>query len=254
MINYQLYQEVPILNEYLDLYESMDLERHYYYENHPVPRTTDILSAMLHTQNLMEWSNRLGRYQHQDYNEYLQKAALIGSTIHSCIERYVKDDILPINGEIMFTIERFVLNAFNAFQIWWDLLIRNHKVKVIYSEKSLVCRFFGGTLDLLLEIDGKKILIDFKSSNYPSFKFFLQLASYRYMLREEGIDIDGCLVLMLNKNKVSYNELFLDFSIMDHLKYIEECEKTFLTLVQGYFQRIYIENRFNNLFPYKNNK
>lgn len=248
---YQLIEEAPIMNEYIDAYESMDMERHYFYNNHPVPRTSDILSAMLHNQRLMIWSNRLGRYQHQDYNEYLQKAAFIGSTIHSCIERYIKEGLIPQNGDINFTIENYVNNAFKAFLVWWDYVNNHHTVKVIYCEKSMVCRFFGGTLDLLLEIDGKKILVDFKSSNYPSFKFFLQLASYRYMLRDEGIDIDGCIVLMLNKHKPLYNEMFLDFTLTEHLQFMNECEKTFLTLVQGYLQRIYIENKFESLFPSK---
>lgn len=250
IIPYQIYEEMPALNEYLDLYESLDRDHYYFFQDHPVPRTSDILSAMLHNQNLMVWSNRLGRYQHQDYDEYMQKAALIGTYVHSCIEKYVLTNKLPENGEIPFTIETYVMNAFNAFMDWWKLLNRLHKVKVLYSEKSMVCRFFGGTLDLLLEIDDVyKVLVDFKSSNYPSFKFFLQLASYRYMLREEGINIDKCLVLMLNKHRPLYMEMILDFNNPEHFQYMNECEKTFLTLVQGYLQRVYIEEKFTQLFP-----
>ena len=247
---YQIFQEAPILNEYLDIYESLDNDHYYFFDGHPVPRTSDILSAMLHNQNLMVWSNRLGRYQHQDYNEYLEKAASIGTFVHSCIEKYIKDGVQPQSGEIPFMIDDYVMNAFTAFLNWWEQLTRLHKVRVLYSEKSMTCRFFGGTLDLLLEIDDKYIvLVDFKSSNYPTFKFFLQLASYRYMLREEGINVDKCLVLMLNKYKPLFMEMILDFSNPEHFQYITECEKTFLTLAQGYLQRTYLEEKYRQLFP-----
>ena len=94
----------------------------------------------------------------------------------------------------------------------------------------------------------KIYLVDYKTSNHIGFKYILQLAAYRYMLRTElGIEIDGCIILQLAKDRVSYNEYVLNFSNPDHLKYINDSETTFLSLVYSYYNIINIEDRYKNL-------
>ena len=58
----------------------------------------------------------------------------------------------------------------------------NMPFRVIETEKQLVCPYFGGTLDCLAEIDGRIYIIDFKTSNHITYKYFLQLAAYKYMI------------------------------------------------------------------------
>lgn len=237
---------ISFFDEYMDYYKPE--EPHYIFNGHPVPRTTEILSAMLHEQFLMEWSNRVGLYGHKDYNDILDKASYIGSNTHKYIENYLIENALPTEGNLPFTIEPYVFNTFNSFLKWWDKLNKKHIVKIIFTERPLVCNLFGGTLDLLLNIDGENVLIDFKTSNHPSYKYFLQLSSYRFILRLEGINVDKCTVLMLNKNHISYKELKLDFTINEHLIFMNECEKTFLNLAQAYLQRLYIEYNYRQFF------
>ena len=38
---------------------------------------------------------------------------------------------------------------------WWDDINNGNEVELIFSEKSLLCKYFGGTLDCLLKINGK---------------------------------------------------------------------------------------------------
>ena len=62
---------INFIDDYVDYYGLTKTENKYFYKGIPVPRTTEILSSMLHEEYLMEWSNYLGRYQRKDYNEYL---------------------------------------------------------------------------------------------------------------------------------------------------------------------------------------
>ena len=240
---------INFIDDYVDYYGLTKTENKYFYKGIPVPRTTEILSSMLHEEYLMEWSNYLGRYQRKDYNEYLETAATIGTHVHKCIEDYIKYNIEHQPQEFPLTISDRIINAFNSFKKWWIELNEDHKVKVLFQEKELVCDFFGGTLDLLLEINGLIYLVDFKSSNRLSYKYFLQLSSYEYMLRkEEGIKIDGCNILMLNKKRVSYQEFILNFKDISHRSFMDQCQSAFLSLVQAYLQRLCVEQNYTKLF------
>ena len=74
-----------LLNEMnVSLYEG----DRYFFNGIPVPRTTEILSSMLHEDYLMTWSNNIGLYQKKKYSETLKQAADIGSFTHEAIEKY----------------------------------------------------------------------------------------------------------------------------------------------------------------------
>ena len=40
-------------------------------------------------------------------------------------------------------------------------------------------------MDGCYEINGRKYIVDYKTSNHVTFRYFLQIAAYRYILREE---------------------------------------------------------------------
>lgn len=216
----------------------------YLYGDIYVPRVNTILSAMLHEDFLMKWSNSIGLYRHTKYEDALAAAGNIGTIVHEAIENYIK------NGEGLKTtnVSAQAVSAFNSFKEWWAI-VNEHKVEVLMQEEQLVCQYFGGTLDMLLKIDGKIYLVDFKTSNHPSYKYFLQLSAYRNMLRvTRGIEIDGCIILMLNKKVCEFEEMILDFSKPEHLAYINDCENAFLSLVYAYYCRLNVQYQYNNLF------
>lgn len=215
----------------------------YSYDNRNLPRVTEILLSMLHEDYLMKWSNTLGLYKHTKYETFLDRASLIGTVVHKAIEEYLKENKnLDINT-IDKDIRNEVYNAYNSFLEWW-VIISNNNYILLLQEEVLTCKYFGGTLDLLIQINGKVYLVDFKTSNHPSYKYTLQASAYRYMLRELGINIDGVIILMLNKNKVKFNEIFYDLSDKTNEEYFKYCEECFMSLVYAYYNRHRIESMF----------
>ena len=88
----------------------------------------------------------------------------------------------------------------DAFKEWWHGINECHRVKVLGQEQSLFCEYFAGTYDLLISIDDKPYLIDFKTSNHVGYKYFMQLAAYRYLLySQKNINVEGCIILQFDK-------------------------------------------------------
>lgn len=211
--------------------------RYYNKDGKSVPRVTEILSSMMHSDRLMYWANSLG-FRGIKYKNELERAANAGTKAHSCIENYLKnkirtDDNIPFLGFIM-----------------WEKIL-NHKgllINPILIEHRLSCNWFGGTLDALFEIGGRFYVIDFKTSNHVTFKYFLQIAAYIYMLRENGYHVDGAIVLQLDKSEPGFNEYLLDFSIKEHNDFIVYCTQAFFALVYAYYNIKRVENEYKNIF------
>lgn len=225
----------------------------YYYKGLPVPRVTEVLSSMLHEDFLMSWSNRLGLFKRVKYEDELNKAATIGTYAHEFIDQYIKTNMfnsedfrLEIKNNIIYNS---VYNSVCSFIQWYEDISKCNKIEIVGQEQQLSCPWFGGTYDLLINIDGKIYLTDFKTSNHISYKYFLQLAAYRYMIRESlGIDIDGCIILQVDKKCVHYEEYVLNFTVKEHLDFIQQCEITFFSLIYGYINRKITENMYKQLF------
>lgn len=220
-------------------YINSKLSTYHNNEGYTIPRVTEILSTMIHSDALMYWANSLG-FKRIRYKDELNRAANTGTAAHSAIEvflnnKYESNDNIPFLG----------------FMLWYNIVTieKGIPIEVIYTEHSIYCQWFGGTLDALLRIGGKIYLVDFKTSNHVTYKYFLQLAAYRYMLRVvEGIEIDGVIVLQMNKTEPGFNEYLLNFSIQDHLEFINHCENTFLSLVYGYFNIMKAEAMYKIIF------
>lgn len=221
-----------------------DIESDYVYNGVIVPRVTKILQKCIHSDSLMYWANSLG-FKHKSYKKTLDASANIGSYTHECIDNYLEDNNFEANYNNM---PYESTNAYKSFIRWFNDINSVAIVKVIFHEKRLVCKYFGGTLDGLYEINGKIYLVDYKTSNNITYKYILQLAAYRYMLREVlNIEIDGCIILQLSKYNISYNEYVLNFDNIDHLKYINDCEAAFLSLVFAYYNIYKVESGYKLL-------
>ena len=182
----------------------------YYYNGISVPRVTDIISSTIHSDRLMYWANNIGR-KGLIYKDELERAANIGTQAHQCIELYLKDKIktennIPFCGYLLWE------NTLNKAGIIINPLLIEHKMS---------CQWFGGTLDALFDISGRKFLIDFKTSNHVTFNYFLQLGAYLYLLSLENIFPDGVIVLQLDKKSPGFMEYLLDFSNINHKLFIK---------------------------------
>ena len=247
-----------VYNEY-DAFNELNKDNaHYTFNGKVVPRTTEILSAMLHEQSLMSWSNHMGLYQHKEYQQYMDLVSDIGTYAHKSIEIYLSkfnengiyDPCLIIDDmDIPFTMYNSVKNCLDGFVAWLTKITHEQDtVKVIATEKPIVCQYFGGTVDLLMEIDGEIYLIDFKTSNHISYKHFLQLAAYRYMLMNRyGIYPNKCMILQLNKKIPKYTQYVLDVSNYGpDYTYMNICQEQIISLAMDYTRRQYIEYDFMN--------
>lgn len=231
----------------LNLYD-IQVDR-YQYQGFNVPRVTEILSDMLHEDFLMTWANNIGLYQKKKYKDTLEAAANKGAYVHDAIEDYIQNGN-DLDIETVETEYRKEVNyAYGSFRAWWDNLCSKRNVKIVMQEQKLVCPWFGGTLDLLVDIDGRIYLLDFKTSNHASYKYFLQLAAYRYILKYfYGIEIYGCGIIKLNKKYISFEEFIIDKAMKEYEDFMALCETTFLSLVYAYFNRIDVERRYSLLF------
>ena len=113
----------------------------------------------------------------------------------------------------------------------------------------MTCEHFGGTYDLLISIDDKPYLVDFKTSNHVGYKYFMQLAAYRYLIwRKKKISLEGCLVLQFDKESPQFKEYNLTFSNPVEYEFIENCFKSFMGLVYTYYNVKLCQRQFGVLF------
>lgn len=203
-----------------------------------VPRVTEILSRMLHSDALMVWANNIG-LKGQKYRDVLNRAANYGSTAHAAIENYLKKKIK--NGNNI---------PFLGFLLWEETLKeKGLNIDPILVEYPMACDWFGGTCDAVLQIGDKVYLVDFKTSNRVTYKYFLQLAGYVYMLYTiKSIKVDGVIVLQFDKNEPGFNEYALNFSNPEHYDFMSHCQSAFFSLVYAYWHCTRAMNEYNSIF------
>lgn len=214
------------------------IESPYEYNGHPVPRVTEVISKMIEEPSIAGWANSLG-FKHQNYRKVREMYAQIGSATHHGIETYLHEKPVPIETP-QYPMQSFVS--------WWEEM-KKLNAKVISTEQALICELYGGTYDCMMFVNGKTYLIDFKTSNHITYKYWLQLAAYTRILREQGMKIDACLILQLSKYCVAFKEYLLDLSFPQHVDYLAVCERTFMALLYGYYHIKYLERRFKDEWP-----
>ena len=165
------------------------------------------------------------------YIEYYLKRVNISDTYFDDIEdKFMKDSCH---------------NAFLSFKRWWSIISQN-QYSILMQEQPLVCEYYGGTLDALIDINGRVYIVDFKTSNHFNYKYYLQTAAYRRLLYYNyGIIVDGIIILRLSKVDISFEERILDFSRFNDLAFINNCERCFLSLVYAYYNRNIVQNKYS---------
>jgi hypothetical protein len=208
----------------------------YRYQNRGIPSVTELLS-FIDSEGLVGWANRIGR-QGLDNREVAKKAADFGTMVHESIEMYLKGKKVE-NPNV----------CLDAFIKWWEGINREHRVRILGQEQALIGEFFAGTYDLLISIDDKPYLVDFKTSNHVGYKYFMQLAAYRYLLYTiKNINIEGCLILQFDKEEPNYREYTLMFSNPYEYEFIENCYRAFMGLVYTYYNSKLCQRQFARIF------
>lgn len=184
-----------------------DDERHEYYVNGELrPNVTEItkpisferLNAL--QQSLLERAKARGSYCHELFEEYL----LIGEL-----------DFDDIETEYIPYVEQFILWA------------KTYRPKVLFTEKKMFSCEFCGTCDLICEIDGKVLLVDYKvTSAIDKKSLSVQLEGYYRLCQKYNIKIDECYYLHIKKDgyvfkPITRNSEWFDI-LLKHNKFMGE--------------------------------
>jgi hypothetical protein len=168
--------------------------RHYVYGEQKLPSVTTILSATKEDREALDaWIERVGQ---EEADRIKNEAAAVGTHMHNVIERMVayRDLPRPTNWQMVKGYEmgyRLINRYFqNINEIWGS------EVSLYYPEK------YAGTTDLVGVYRDKPAIIDFKQSNRPKKRqwiddYFCQLAAYALAHDElHGTQIDNAVILM----------------------------------------------------------
>ena len=198
-----------------------------------VPGATTILK-MLNKPYLITWANNLGK-DGIDVNQYVNESAKQGTLMHTILESYVgkKEVDLSAYGEEDIKYAEYLF--FNRFLPW----AKEVGFKPIFSEKEFVSEEnkFGGIIDAYGEIDGKKVLIDFKTSKQVYDEHLVQLVAYWKLLEENGIVVDKAIIINLKRETKEIDIKEIDKNFVKFEPYWE----LFKALVNVYYANKVIE-------------
>lgn len=166
----------------------------------------------------------------KNYLSVKNEACDIGSEVHFLIEQNIKGiwvDIRVLRPEVR--------NGFLAYLSWK----RKFNVKFIHSELQVVSKRFSyeGTLDAIVSINGKLILVDWKTSGALYETFPLQVCAYQEAAREMKIHTDGVAVVRFDKYTGA-------FEFQDYTKGREKHLHSWLKLLDFFYA--YKQRRLRN--------
>lgn len=178
-----------------------------------VPGATTI-TGLLNKPYLITWANNLG-LEGIDSSNYTDEAAKIGTLAHAMIqadlqgEEIDKAQYSPIQVDL-------AENALISFFEWKS----HHKIEPIHCEVPFVSdrMKYGGTVDCYCMLDGKPTLLDFKTGKAVYPEYFVQLAAYAELLRENGYEVAETRILRVGRDAT---EGFEERSVADTRKWFD---------------------------------
>lgn len=170
--------------------------RYYYLDGVFCPSISTILEAYPKDYGFFKWLKETG----EESDKIKDAAGERGSNVHKMTERYdegLEVSLLSADGYQAWTIQEWAMfTRYVEFRKYLGDRLAIHAIEMQLIDLELL---EAGTLDRYVEIDGKKLILDIKTSNaiYPS--YWLQVAAYRRLFeRKSGINIDGVGILWLN--------------------------------------------------------
>lgn len=158
------------------------------------PSATTVLSV-LSRDSIAAWRKRVGE---EEANKVSQKATTRGTKIHTLTETYLKNENLE---EKIAETKASLLDVemFNKFKTILDPIDNIHCQELaLYSDHLRM----AGRVDCIAEYEGKRAVIDFKTSNKAKSKsyiksYFMQAAAYAIMYEERtGIPVPWLVILI----------------------------------------------------------
>lgn len=161
-----------------------------------VPGVTTITGVM-DKPALLRWANRIG-LEGIEMAQYVDELAAIGTLAHYMVECYLKKttpNLDPYSKDQIDAAENSVLKFYE-----WE---KRNKFSVIRSEMQLVSERLqvGGTCDCYCELNGKKTLVDFKTSKGVFDEHFTQVAGYAMILEDNGFSVQDVRILRIGRTE-----------------------------------------------------
>lgn len=187
-----------------------------------VPGATTI-TGLLNKPYLIKWANNLG-LDGIDSSKYVDEAAAVGTLAHALIQANLTGEHLDTSVFSPVQVD-LAENSVLSFYEWKS----RHSVKPIICEVPMVSDKlgYGGTVDCYCELDGKPVLLDFKTGKAIYEEYFVQTSAYRELLIENGYPVEEVKILRVGRDET---EGFEERSIKDTRKYFE----IFLSLLNVY--------------------
>jgi len=158
-----------------------------------VPSVTTILEAFPKDAAYYKWLKDVGG----DADMIRDEAGRRGSVVHELTEKYDGGEEVTFVSD--YGKPQFKILEWSMFERYVDFCT-THKPTIDMMEAHMISKKLGfaGTVDRVIELNGKKILLDIKTSNsiYPS--YWLQLAAYNELLKELNVECDQVGILWLN--------------------------------------------------------
>lgn len=112
------------------------------------------------------------------HKNYMEVVSGTGTAIH----KYIELDLAGEDAEAAAFAREDTIAAIEAYHEWK----KEHKIKILASEKTVHHPDWrcAGTLDAVMEIDGKLYVLDYKTGTFKA-RYFTQLAAYKAMLERE---------------------------------------------------------------------
>lgn len=162
-----------------------------------VPGVTTVL-GVLAKPALIAWANRMG-LQGIDTRAYVDAKAEVGTCAHYLIECELRGEKPDLSEFAPISVDA-AENGYLKFLSWRD---GQPGFKWVASELQLVSEEhgYGGTVDILCEIDGKLTLLDIKTSGsgiWPEMKH--QVAAYRQLCIENNYPVEQAVIIRVGRD------------------------------------------------------
>jgi hypothetical protein len=180
-----------------------------------VPGVTTILGLRAKPA-LTGWAFKIARDNPNlsSLNDYMDDLAEIGTVVHLLIAAHLKGEQPDLSDHAPSVIDA-ARPSYNKFLEWE----RGKTIEVIGAEIPLVSDVYryGGTIDLVANIDGRTAVLDFKTGKAIYAEYFYQTAAYAQLVKEcIGLTVADLRILQIGRTG---NEGFGERVLSDYQNY-----------------------------------
>jgi hypothetical protein len=184
-----------IINTEMNRIELLDTRFYQDEAGNLFPSSTTILDSYPKGIAFYEWLKQVGDKADEIRDEFGKR----GSTVHNLTEMYDLEMEVSIMDE--YNKPQYTSKEWSMFEHYVEFSKRfNPKILSIEANYCSAELGYGGTLDRVIELNGKRILIDIKTSNYLHNHYYAQMTSYVKLWEQFNPDlkIDQVAILWLN--------------------------------------------------------